>query len=163
MKRVFYTAFGLALAACATVPSEMTEATNLAPASEVISEAQASADQADWGTFYSYFTDDTHALSPVLVGVAKIDAGQQIHPPHRHADEEYLMVTQGRGIWTLNGVSTPANQGDILFARAWDYHGIRAADEGPMEFVVFKYSGRASNTPENPHPEWAEERPVRPR
>ncbi|WP_189496652.1 cupin domain-containing protein [Algimonas arctica] len=163
MRPIAYAIFGLAMTACATAPSDMTDATNLAPASAIMSEAQASVDQADWGTFYSYFAEDTHALSPVLVGVAKIDAGQQTHPPHRHADEEYLMVTRGRGIWTLNGISTPANPGDILFARAWDYHGIRAANEGPMEFVVFKYSGRAVDRPANPHPEWAKERPVRPR
>jgi quercetin dioxygenase-like cupin family protein len=163
MRAALLTAFGVCLTGCATAPAEMTETANLAPESTITSEAQAIADKADWGTFYAYFTEDTHALSPVLVGVAKIDAGQQIHHPHRHADEEYLMVTKGRGTWTLNGVDRPANSGDILFARAWDYHGIRASDEGPMEFVVFKYSGRSIDAPSDPNPDWPEERAVRPR
>lgn len=168
---------GLLLTACATGPvaqvSATSEATpqdsgpqiaaNLAPPSAIIRQSDAESDVADWGTFYSYFSNDTHGLSPVLVGVAKIDAGQQIHHPHRHADEEYLMVTRGQGVWTLNNVDSPANVGDILFARAWDYHGIRASEDGPMEFVVFKYSARAMEAPVNPHPDWPEEKAVRPR
>jgi quercetin dioxygenase-like cupin family protein len=91
------------------------------------------------------------------VGVAKIKAGQQIHPPHRHADEEYLMITKGRGEWYLNGEITPAKEGDILFSRAWDYHGVKAADDSPLEFVVFKYAGKNGAAPTDPNPELPEE------
>jgi len=114
--------------------------------------AQPSGDVADWGKFFPYFTDDTHVLKPVLVGVAKIKAGQEIHPPHRHADEEYMLVTKGHGTWYLNGKKSPAKEGDILFARAWDYHGIKAAPDSPLEFVVFKYSGRHIDAPADPQP-----------
>ena len=148
----------LVLTACAEADAPSTA--NLAPESVILKQSQTASDSAGWGTFYPYFTDDTHVLSPVLVGVAKIDAGQQIHHPHRHADEEYLMVTRGRGTWSLNGEQSPAEEGDILFARAWDYHGI-AADRGePLEFVVFKYGGRSIPAPIDPNPELPEERPV---
>lgn len=136
----------------------MLEVANAAGASTILSESDIAVEAADWGDFYAYFTEETHALSPVLVGIAKINAGEQIHPPHRHADEEYLMVTKGRGTWSLNGVQTPATEGDILFARAWDYHGIRAADDSPLEFVVFKYSGRNHVAPTDPDPSLPEER-----
>lgn len=146
----------LLLTACSAASDTSSNVSNDAPASEIRSEASVTVDNADWGSFLPYFTQDTHVLSPVLVGVAKIDAGQQIHPPHRHADEEYLMVTKGRGFWSLNGVETEANEGDILFARAWDYHGIRAAEDSPLEFVVFKYSGK-DKAPTDPNPELPEE------
>lgn len=144
----------LCLTACGGVdgPTE-----NSAGQSVILSEADIPADVADWGTFLPYFTDDTHVLKPVLVGVAKIDAGQEIHPPHRHADEEYLMITKGRGEWYLNGETRPAKQGDILFARAWDYHGVKAADDSPLEFVVFKYAGKDSPEPRDPNPDLPEE------
>jgi quercetin dioxygenase-like cupin family protein len=144
----------LGLAAC----SNATQTTaNTAGESMILSEAAVATDAADWGSFLPYFTEDTHVLKPVLVGVAKIDAGQQIHPPHRHADEEYLMVTKGRGEWYLNGKTMPAKEGDILFARAWDYHGVKAADDSPLEFVVFKYSGKTGSSPTDPEPELPEE------
>jgi len=159
VKRLGFGALALTLAGCnAAIPEIMTGANEAGP-SAIVSETAVAADTADWGTFYPYFTEDTHVLSPVLVGVAKIDAGQQIHPSHRHADEEYLMVTKGRGTWSLNGEERPAVEGDILFARAWDYHGIRAADDSALEFVVFKYSGRHIEAPNDPDPSLPEERP----
>lgn len=142
------------LAACSGANSDVM---NNAGDSAILSEVDVTSDSAPWGTFFPYFTEDTHALKPVLVGVAKIDAGQEIHPPHRHYDEEYLMVTKGRGEWYLNGKTMPAKEGDILFARAWDYHGVKAAEDSPMEFVVFKYSAKATNMPTDPNPELPEE------
>lgn len=147
----------LMLVACSGKAETALNGENLAGQSEIMSEADVQSDTADWGTFYPYFTEDTHALSPVLVGTAKIKAGQEIHPPHRHADEEYLMVTKGQGIWHLNGEERPAKEGDILFARAWDYHGITAANDSPLEFVVFKYSGRHIQAPTDPSPDLPEE------
>lgn len=161
--RLFLISFAVFLTSCiqatGDTPSAVNSAVNSAGDSVVLSEADVTADVADWGRFLPYFTDDTHVLSPVLVGVAKIAAGQEIHPPHRHADEEYLMVTRGRGTWSLNGVQSPATEGDILFARAWDYHGIRAAEDSPLEFVVFKYSGRGLDAPVDPDPSLPPERP----
>lgn len=144
----------LLLAACSGADGDTV---NMAGDSAIISEAAVTSDKAPWGTFSPYFADDTHVLKPVLVGVAKIKAGQEIHPPHRHADEEYMMVTKGRGEWYLNGKTTPAKEGDILFARAWDYHGVKAADDSPLEFVVFKYSGKHGQPPTDPNPELPEE------
>jgi len=145
------------LIACAAETQTSATVENLSSPSEIKSASAVDIDQAAWGDFLSYFTDDTHMLKPVLVGVAKIKAGEQIHPPHRHADEEYLMVLKGHGTWYLNGEETTANEGDILYARAWDYHGIRAADDSPLDFVVFKYSARGMDAPTDPSPELPEE------
>jgi len=153
MKKLIWSA-ALLLAACSGADGDTV---NMAGESAIISQADAGSDAAPWGTFLPYFTQDTHMLNPVLVGVAKIDAGQEIHSPHRHADEEYLMVTKGRGEWYLNGKTSPAKEGDILFARAWDYHGVKAADDSPLEFVVFKYSGKHGRAPTDPNPELPEE------
>lgn len=153
MRSLFYLS-ALALAACSGAVSD-TE--NMAGESAILSQSDVTADAADWGTFFPYFTEDTHVLKPVLVGTAKIDAGQEIHPPHRHADEEYLMVTKGRGTWYLNGETREAKEGDILFARAWDYHGVKAAADSPLEFVVFKYSGQDGTAPIDPNPDLPEE------
>lgn len=149
----------LSLVSCANEEGkfETERGANGAGASAILTEANITEDKAPWGSFFPYFTDETHVLKPVLVGVAKIDAGQEIHPPHRHADEEYLMVTKGRGTWYLNGKESVAKEGDILFARAWDYHGIKAANDSPLEFVVFKYSGRHIDAPADPQPELPEE------
>ena len=153
MKKLILSA-GVLLAACSGADGDTP---NNAGESAILSQADVAYDAAPWGTFFPYFTDDTHGLKPVLVGIAKIDAGQEVHPAHRHADEEYLMITKGRGEWYLNGKTTPAKEGDILFARAWDYHGVKAAVDSPLEFVVFKYSNKDGRAPTDPNPELPEE------
>lgn len=157
MKSTFLMISTVILAACSQAKPTLQDTPNTAGQSQIMNQNEAKLDAADWGDFHAYFTDDTHVLKPVLVGVAKIKAGEQIHHPHRHADEEYLMVTEGRGTWSLNGVERPAIKGDILFARAWDYHGIKAAADSPLEFVVFKYSGRSIKAPTDPDPSLPEE------
>ncbi len=154
MRSVWFIASTTLLFGCAET-SKVVE--NTAPASSIVSAETVDIAANDWGEFLPYFTEDTHALSPVLVGVARIMPGSQIHPPHRHADEEYLMVTKGRGTWSLNGVESVAKEGDILFARSWDYHGIRAAHDSPLEFVVFKYSAKSSPMATDPDPSLPEE------
>jgi quercetin dioxygenase-like cupin family protein len=147
----------MALTACSGAKTESQNKANEAGASAILSQSDVAESKAPWGSFFPYYTQDTHVLKPVLVGVAKIEAGKEIHPPHRHADEEYLMITKGRGTWYLNGKESPAKEGDILFSRAWDYHGVRAAEDSPLEFVVFKYSGRKIVPPTDPQPELPEE------
>ena len=147
----------IAMNACGAVEDTNSITENTAGQSVILSQSDVAGDGGDWGTFFPYFAEDTHVLKPVLVGVAKIEPGQEIHPAHRHADEEYLMVTKGRGTWYLNGVETEAKEGDILFARAWDYHGVRAAADSPLEFVVFKYSGKSIQAPSDPDPTLPEE------
>lgn len=126
-------------------------------ASAVISAENANIDLADWGTFTAHFTGDTYGTKGTLAGVADIKAGQQIHPPHRHGDEEFLLVTQGQGTWHLNGRDFPAKAGDMLYAAPWDYHGVSAAPGSDLQFVVFKWSNKGVATPADPDPSLPEE------
>jgi len=160
MKKTFIPIAGLALAACSgpseQAPSQSGDLSVETQKSVIISQSDVSVDSADWGRFFPYFTQDTAALKPVLVGVAKLKAGEEVHPPHRHADEEYMMITRGRGEWYLNGETRRAKKGDILFARPWDYHGVKAADDTPLEFVVFKYTAKDSPAVIDPNPDLPE-------
>ncbi|RKQ71037.1 mannose-6-phosphate isomerase-like protein (cupin superfamily) [Litorimonas taeanensis] len=119
---------------------------------EVKSESDVHTDRENWGDFHLYFNEDTHATNSVIVGVAKIKPGEQVHPAHRHKDEEYLLITKGEGIWLIHGEERPAKAGDMLYAAPWDYHGITAAADSPLEFVVFKYSAKDTPPPVDPDP-----------
>ena len=125
-----------------------------APGSEVRTESEAQTGGLDdWGQFYQYYAETTPIVDDVNVGVAKLLPGYKApHPPHKHAEEEYIMVTRGRGTWYLNGETFPAKEGDILYARAWDYHGIQSAEDEGLDFVIFKYTGTHHNMPDDPDP-----------
>ncbi len=111
-------------------------------ASAVVTQESATQEDADWGTFYTYFQDESYGTQDGLAGVAVIKPGMEIHPPHVHAEEEYLMVTQGEGTWHLNGEEFPARVGDMLYAAPWDIHGITNTGAEPLTFVVWKWNSK---------------------
>jgi mannose-6-phosphate isomerase-like protein (cupin superfamily) len=123
-------------------------------ASDLSSQVKPKADVAaapdGWGIFYPYFTGTTHSTKDMLAGVADIRPGEEIHPPHRHAEEEFLLVTKGRGTWHLNGKDFPAKAGDMLYAAPWDIHGIKNTGSENLEFVVWKWASKGVPAVEDP-------------
>ena len=118
--------------------------------SAIVSQADARRDDADWGAFYTYFEGESYGARDALAGVAVIDPGQEIHPPHEHAEEEYLMVLEGTGTWHLNGETRAAEAGDLLYAAPWDVHGITNTGTEPLRFVVWKWGAPGVAAPERP-------------
>ena len=68
----------------------------------------------DWGTLVTYFAGDSYAATDSLTAIAIIKPGMEIHPPHVHSEEEYLMVLEGEGTWSVKGEEFPAEAGDTL-------------------------------------------------
>ena len=102
--------------------------------------SDAKAETFDWGTLVTYFAGDSYAATDSLTAIAIINPGMEIHPPHVHSEEEYLMVLEGEGTWSVKGEEFPAEAGDVLYAAPWDEHGIRNTGDEPLRFVVFKWN-----------------------
>jgi mannose-6-phosphate isomerase-like protein (cupin superfamily) len=118
--------------------------------SAIIAQPRAKHEQFDWGTMYTYFEGESFSATHDLASVAVIKPGQQVHPPHRHADEEYLMIVSGEGTWTLKGETKPAHAGDMLYAAPWDLHGIANTGATPLTFVVWKWTSKGVALPPAP-------------
>lgn len=118
--------------------------------SAIVAQQEAVREEHDWGTLYTYYQGETYGTRDVLAAVAVIWPGREIHPPHEHAEEEYLMVTEGTGTWHLNGEESPARAGDMQYAAPWDVHGIRNTGSTPLTFVVWKWNGRGVPLPARP-------------
>ncbi len=130
------------------MPSEKSAARLMQPKirTSVLSRTDITPEQNDWGTFLKYFEGVSSGTHNVLTGVAEIKAGWEIHPPHVHSEEEYLMVVEGEGTWTINGESFPAKPGDMLYAAPWESHGIRNTGDTTLKFVFWKW--QSSGIPE---------------
>ncbi len=111
-------------------------------------DAKTSAEQ--WGRFTEYFAGETEGVTDLLSGVAEIKPGMEIHPPHKHAEEEFLMVLEGEGTWTLGDKEFPAEQGDMLYARAWDVHNISNTGDTVLKFVFWKWHSKGTKRPVDP-------------
>jgi quercetin dioxygenase-like cupin family protein len=108
--------------------------------SSVMTLAQAAvADSGAWGEFRKSFGGPSPASADVLAGIGDIKAGAENHPPHTHADEEFLYLAEGAGTWTLGDKQIPAKAGDTLYAEPDVLHGFKNTSEKPARFFVVKW------------------------
>lgn len=127
-----------AAAAAILAGSAVADPTHLDTA--VVTGADAKVESFEWGRLLTYYAGESYSTQDALAAVAVINPGMQIHPPHVHAEEEYLMVLEGAGTWSVEGEEFPAAAGDLLYAAPWDEHGIRNTGETPLRFAVFKWN-----------------------
>lgn len=104
----------------------------------------------DWGVMRPYFIGETHGTDRVYTATGTIQPGKSVHGAHRHVEEEYLLITEGRGTWYLDGKEFPAREGDLLYVEPWVYHGIRNTGDKPLIFLVIKYNSKGVKLPERP-------------
>jgi quercetin dioxygenase-like cupin family protein len=114
---------------------------------QVIPQANAAIDEGEGWIFYSYHNDETFGTTQSLAGMAVIKPSVEIHPPHEHSDEEFLLVTQGSGEWSVEGEVFKANTGDMLYAAPWDEHGVKNTSDVDLIFVVFKWHSKGIAVP----------------
>ncbi|MEL6530346.1 MAG: cupin domain-containing protein [Pseudomonadota bacterium] len=117
---------------------------------KVLTTETAKTTSEEWGTFVEYFAGETGGVSDLLSGTATIKPGLEIHPPHRHAEEEFLMVLEGEGEWTVGEEVFSAKKGDMLYAAAWDSHGIKNTGSEPLTFVFWKWNSKGLPVPVDP-------------
>ena len=110
--------------------------------SQVVRFDDAASRVADWGEFRRYFSGETFGTKNVLTAVAIVEPGKAVHSAHRHAEEEYLILADGSGTWYLDGKEFPAQQGDILYAEPWVYHGLTNTGDERLIFVVVRFNSK---------------------
>lgn len=108
------------------------------------------ANRGDWGVMRPYFTGQTGGTKAVFAAAGTIHPGKSVHGSHRHAEEEYLVITAGSGTWELAGREFPAAKGDMLYVDPWVFHGIRNTGKEPLDFIVFKYTAKGVPAPQHP-------------
>jgi mannose-6-phosphate isomerase-like protein (cupin superfamily) len=102
----------------------------------------------DWGELrLCHFTAETHGTKDTLVGYVTLNPGMENHPPHQHAEEEFMEITEGEGTWSLNGKQVPAKKGDVVYTAPWDFHGLKNTGSKPLTFFVVKYAGKGVPAP----------------
>lgn len=71
--------------------------------------------------------------------VTSLNPGVPSHPPHRHAQEEFIILREGTLEVTINGRSQVAGPGSLLFYASNDFHHVRNVGKGPATYLVFNY------------------------
>jgi mannose-6-phosphate isomerase-like protein (cupin superfamily) len=92
---------------------------------------------------FVHFNGPTDMLAGMCTGMAVLDPGASPHPPHRHPEEEFLVVASGTGEIECGGTTTKVGPGDIMYCAGDVLHGITNTGPVPMTFYWSKWLARA--------------------
>lgn len=110
--------------------------------SQIVRAADVKPKMSIWGETRQHFQGQTFATENIFIATVLIHPGKFNHRSHRHAEEEYMVMIEGTGTWTLDGKEFPAERGDVVYAAPWVYHGFVNTGDGPATYVVLRYKGK---------------------
>ena len=103
----------------------------------------------DWATLEAKSTatgarrDVMRAPTPTLdeleMHITTLNVGQVSHAPHRHPEEELLIVREGIVETLQNGKASRLGPGSIIFHSSNDLHNIRNAGTTPATYHVIQW------------------------
>jgi len=81
----------------------------------------------------------TPSTQSMQVGRFTLSVGATPHPPHKHPEEELLIVTRGTGEVFCDGKTVAVKAGAVMYADPNIEHGIKNTGTNPLEFYWVKY------------------------
>ncbi len=76
--------------------------------------------------------------------ITTLKSGESPHAPHRHPDEEIILVKEGELEVIINGTTQRAGPGSICFISSGDEHGWRNAGKAIVTYYVFRLMTEAT-------------------
>jgi quercetin dioxygenase-like cupin family protein len=86
------------------------------------------------------FKSPTATLDELELHVTTLPAGQAAHPPHKHPDEELIIVREGTVEAMVNGETRRLGPGSVIFQAANQMHAIRNVGDTPAVYHVIKWN-----------------------
>ena len=100
----------------------------------------------DVGSVRSFFTVRTPTLERLEVHVTTLNPGKSPHPPHRHPNEEMIIVRQGTVEALVNGEWKRVGPGSVIFFASNQLHGLRNVGTEPAVYHVINFKTAATPT-----------------
>ena len=86
------------------------------------------------------FRNPTATLDELELHVTTLPAGLDSHPPHKHPDEELIIIKQGTLDAMVNGVTRRVGPGSVIFQAANQMHAIRNVGDTPAVYHVIRWN-----------------------
>jgi quercetin dioxygenase-like cupin family protein len=98
------------------------------------------AKQTPVGSVRSFFKAPTATLDQLEVHVTTLNPGMASHPPHKHPNEELVIVKEGPVEVLVNGEWKRVGPGSVVFNACNQLHGLRNVGTGPATYHVINWS-----------------------
>jgi quercetin dioxygenase-like cupin family protein len=124
--------------ATAAVAWAQTAAPRLLPSSNFDWEA-IKATPTPTGEKRAVFSEPTATLDRLAVHVTTVNPGERAHDPHRHWEEELIIIKDGTLESMQNGETTKLGPGSVVFQASNDLHGLKNVGDTPASYYVIKW------------------------
>ena len=91
----------------------------------------------------SVFDGLTHANYPIELHITRLAPSKMPHPPHKHVNEEVIMIKTGTLEVTQGGATSHANPGDVIYVQSNVEHGWKNIGAEPAEYFVMALGPKA--------------------
>jgi len=99
----------------------------------------------DVGSVRSFFKMKTATLDQLEVHATTLNPGKSPHPPHKHPNEEMLVLRQGTVEALIKGEWKRAEPGSVIFFASNQLHGLRNVGSEPAVYTVINW--KTTKTP----------------
>ena len=86
------------------------------------------------------FRDPTATLDELELHVSTLPVGQSPHPPHKHPDEEIVIIKEGTVEALVNGEAKRVGPGSVIFQAANQMHGMKNVGDVPAVYHVMRWN-----------------------
>jgi quercetin dioxygenase-like cupin family protein len=91
------------------------------------------------GARRDFFDGPTNTLENFECHATSLIPGAIAHLPHRHPDEELIVVKEGTLEVTINGAAQQAGAGSVFFYASNDLHGMKNVGTTMATYYVFRF------------------------
>lgn len=101
------------------------------------------------GSTRQFFQAPTATLDELECHVTTLNPGQSPHAPHKHPDEEVIIIKEGTVESLVNGQMKRVGPGSVIFQASNQMHSIRNVGETSAVYHVIKWNspGMLKNKP----------------
>jgi XRE family transcriptional regulator, regulator of sulfur utilization len=96
--------------------------------------------QTDVGSVRQFFRSPTATLDELECHVTTLNPGLQSHPPHKHVNEELVIIREGTVEVLSDGTWKRVGPGSVVFNASNQMHALRNVGSTPAVYHVINWS-----------------------
>jgi len=101
----------------------------------------------DVGSVRSFVNQRTATVDELEIHMTTLNRGKSPHPPHRHPNEELIILEQGTVETLSNGEWKQVGPGSVIFNASNQLHGLKNIGNEPAIYHVVNWKTPATPAP----------------